>query len=203
MLIKLDLSKAFDRLSWQYLCSVLESFGFNKLWVNWILKLTSSAFFSILVNDTPFQPFHSTKGIRQGDPLSPFLFILMAEGLGRYLKAMVLEGSLKGIPLHNLHPTPSHSQFFDDTPLMNTPTVREATKLNSILSDFMEASGMLLNLEKSKLYFFNTLVSVQNHLSRLLGICKSSLPSIYLGIPLIGDPTRSISWDSLLLSMAN
>jgi hypothetical protein len=203
MLIKLDLSKYFDRLSWQYLRSVLESFGFDKLWVNWVLKLTSSAFFSILVNGTPSQPFHSTRGIRQGDPLSPFLFVLMAEGLGRYLKAAVLEGSLKGLPLHNLHPVPSHSQFVDDTLLMNTPTVREATKLNSILSDFTEASGMLLNLDKSKLYFFNTPATVQNHLSRLLGISKSSLPSIYLGIPLTGEPARSISWDNLLLSIAN
>jgi hypothetical protein len=71
---------------------------------------------------------------------------------------------------------------------MNTPTAREVTKLNSILSDFTEASGMLLNLDKSKLYFFNTPASVQNHLSRLLGISKSSLPSIYLGIPLTGEP---------------
>jgi hypothetical protein len=53
MLIKLDLSKDFDRLSWQYLRSVLESFGFSNHWVDWILKLTSSPFFSILVNDTP------------------------------------------------------------------------------------------------------------------------------------------------------
>jgi hypothetical protein len=86
---------------------------------------------------------------------------------------------------------------------MNTPTAREATKLNSILSDFTEASGMLLNLDKSKLYFFNTPIAVQNHISRLLGIPKSSLPSIYLGIPLTGEPGRSISWDSLLLSISH
>jgi hypothetical protein len=203
MLIKLDLSKAFDRLSWQYMRSVLESFGFSSLWVDWILKLTSSSFFSILVNGTPSRPFCSTRGIRQGDPLSPFLFIIMAEGLGRYLKEAVLEGSLDGLPLYNLHPAPSHSQFVDDTLLMNTPTVREATKLNSILSDFSEASGMLLNLDKSKLYFFNTPVSVQAHLSRLLGIARSSLPSTYLGIPLTGESAKSISWDSLLLSISN
>jgi hypothetical protein len=116
----------------------------------------------------------------------------MAEGLGRYIKTTVLEGSLKGLPLHNIQPAPSHSQFIDDTLLMNTPTAREANKLNSILSDFVEASGMALNLDKSKLYFFNTPIVVQNHISRLLGIPKSSLPSNYLGIPLTGaqqDPS--------------
>jgi hypothetical protein len=127
----------------------------------------------------------------------------MAEGLRRYLKAVVLEGTLEGLPIHNLNPVPSHSQFVDDTLLMNTPTAREAIKLNSILADFTDASGMLLNLEKSKLYFFNTPVSVQDHLSRLLGIEKCTLPSTYLGIPLTGEAARSISWDNLLLSIAN
>ena len=86
---------------------------------------------------------------------------------------------------------------------MNSPTAREASKLNSILLDFIEASGMTLNLDKSKLYFFNTPVAVQLHISKLLGIPKSSLPSNYLGIPLTGATTRSISWDNLLLSISN
>jgi hypothetical protein len=62
---------------------------------------------------------------------------------------------------------------------------------------------MALNLDKSKLYFFNTPIAIQNHISRLLGIPKSSLPSNYLGIPLTGEPAHSISWDSLLLSISN
>jgi hypothetical protein len=91
----------------------------------------------------------------------------------------------------------------DDTLLLNSPTVQEATKLNSILSDFSEASGMMLNLDKSKLYFFNTPVPVQRHISRLLGIPRSSLPSNYLGVPLTGAAASSISWDSLILSISS
>jgi hypothetical protein len=193
MLIKLDLSKAFDRASWQYLRAILESFGFEHDWVNWILNLTSSTFFSILINEVPLRPFSTSRGIRQGDPLSPFLFVLMAEGLGRYIKSAVLEGTLLGLPLHNIRHAPSHSQFIDDTLLMNSPTTREAHKLNSILSDFTEVSGMTLNLEKSKLFFFNTPTAVQLHISRILGIHRSSLPSNYLGIPLTGAPAKTIS----------
>jgi hypothetical protein len=63
MLIKLNSSKSFDRVSWQYLCSMLESFGFDRHWVNWILELTSSTFFYILVNAVPSQPFSPTRGI--------------------------------------------------------------------------------------------------------------------------------------------
>jgi hypothetical protein len=203
MLIKLDLSKAFDRASWKYIRAVLDSFGFAQEWIKWIMNLTSSAFFSILVNGVPSKPFSPSRGICQGDPLSPFLFILLAEGLGRYIKASVLEGSLKGLPLHNLQPTHSHSQFVDDTFLLNSPMAQEAQKLNSILADFIEASGMSLNLDKSKLYFFNTPPSVQRHISRLLGIPRISLPSNYLGIPLSGAAASNISWDNLLLSISN
>ena len=127
----------------------------------------------------------------------------MAEGLGRCIKAKLTDGSLKGLPLHNLQLALSHIQFIDDTLLLNSPTVREANTLNSILSDFMEASSISLNLDKSKLYFFNTPVLVQTHISRLLGIPRSSLPSNYLGVPLMRAAARSISWDNLLLSISN
>jgi hypothetical protein len=142
MLIKLDLSKSFDRINWKYMRSLLEAFGFNSLRVSWIMRLTSSDFFSILVNGVPSQPFSPSIGIRQGDHFSPFLFFIMVERPGCYLKASVVEGSLNGLPLHNIHSTPSHIQFVYDTLLMNTPITQEATKLTSILTDFTEASRM-------------------------------------------------------------
>jgi hypothetical protein len=121
MLLKLDLSKAFDRLSWHYMKALLEAFNFSKEWISWIMNLISSTFFSILVNGVPSQPFSPTRGIRQGDPLSPFLFVIMAEGLGRYIKASIQNGSLQGLHLHGLQPTTSHNQFVDDTMLLEHP----------------------------------------------------------------------------------
>jgi hypothetical protein len=114
----------------------------------------------------------------------------MAEGLGRYIKTSIENGSLQGLPLHGLQPTASHSQFVDDTMLMNTPTVQEANKLNSILSDFSEATGTSFNLAKSQLFFFNTPKAVQQHVSQLLSIPVCSLPTHYLGLPLsdFGSP---------------
>ena len=107
MLVKLDIAKAYDKLNWQFIRKMLVAFGFSMAWVNWIINLISSAFFSILVNGVPSGIITPTRGICQGDPLSPFLFILMAEGLGRSISASKEANSIRG-----LHGTPdgaSHS----------------------------------------------------------------------------------------------
>jgi ribonuclease HI len=200
MLLKLDLSKAFDKISWDYMREMLLAFGFDRLWVNWILNLTSSAFFSILINGVPSRPFSPSRGIRQGDPLSPFLFIIMAEGLSRSIHAAIASNLLTGLPLHGISPPISHSQFVDDTLMMGTPTAREANSLLSILQTFSEASGMDCNKDKSQIFFFNTPPPIQRHVSDILGFNRSSLPSKYLGIPLIDNALRNSSWEQLLSS---
>lgn len=101
MILKLDLSKAFDKLNWMYIQKMLLVFGFYPIWVRWIHSLISSSFFSILVNGIPSHPFSSSRGIRHGDPLSPFLFVLMAEGLGRHINQARLAQQIKGISIHN------------------------------------------------------------------------------------------------------
>lgn len=124
MLLKLDLSKAFDKLSWSYIQNMLKAFGFSHSWVRWIMSLISSSHFSLLVNGLPSRPFKPTRGIRQGDPLSPFLFVIMAEGLGRHIKQALLSNQLKGISIHN-SPASSHQQFVDDTMLYGYPSAQE------------------------------------------------------------------------------
>jgi hypothetical protein len=198
MLLKLDLSKAFDKISWEYLRTTLLAFGFDPTWVSWIVNLTSSALFSILINGVPSSPFSPTRGIRQGDPLSPFLFIILAEGLNRTLKVAISDCSLSGLTLHGISPPISHSQFIYDSLLMGVPTVREALRIKSIINLFCEASGMDVNLSKSQIFFFNTPVEIQHHLTLLLGFTCNTLPSTYLGIPLIDNPLKNLSWDSLL-----
>ena len=81
MLIKLDITKAYDNLSWKFICRMLEAYGFCHDWVEWVMGLILTPFFSILLNGASTHPFQSSRGIRKGDPLSPFIFILMTEGL--------------------------------------------------------------------------------------------------------------------------
>jgi hypothetical protein len=149
MLLKLDLSKSFDKISWNHLRSTLLAFGFDPKWVSWIVNLTSSALFSILINGVPSCPFSPTRGIRQGDFLSPFLFIILVEGLSRTIKSAISDHSLSILNPHGILPPISHSQFVDDLLLMGVPTVREALRIKSIINLFCEASGMEVNLSKS------------------------------------------------------
>jgi hypothetical protein len=170
MMLKLDLSKSFDKLSCDYMKYVLLAFGFESSWVDWILNLTSSTFFSILINGVPSHPFSPTCGIRQGDPLSPFLFIIMEEGLSCSIQASIENHTLTGLPLHGIDPPVSHSQFVDDTLMMGSPMVHEAQKILSTIQTFCNTSGMDINKEKSQIFFFNTLMSIQLHITIIMVI---------------------------------
>ncbi len=82
MMIKLDLSKAYDKINWKLLEKIMMAFGFDKEWVKRIIKLISTTFFPILVNGTPSNTYKSMRGFRQGDPMSPILFIILMEDTG-------------------------------------------------------------------------------------------------------------------------
>jgi hypothetical protein len=99
LLIKLDLFKAYDRISWQYLIEVMHAFGFDDRWLQWVKSFIATPHFSILLNGSPSAAFNITRGLRQGDPLSPFLFIIAAEGLGRIIKAHLAERKIQGLKL--------------------------------------------------------------------------------------------------------
>eukprot|EP00253_Pinus_taeda_P035376 PITA_35376 len=197
MLLKLDLSKAFDKLSWSYIENMLKAFGFCHSWIRWIMSLISSTHFSLLVNGLPSRPFKPSRGIRQGDPLSPFLFIIMAEGLGRHLKQALLSNQLKGISIHN-SPASSHQQFVDDTMLYGYPSAQEATYLKSLLKEFSDASGLQVNKAKSQIFFFHTPPLVKLAITRILIFHAASLPSTYLGAPLTASAIKQPAWRVLL-----
>jgi len=97
VLLKLDFQKAFDTIDWDSLVSVLEVMGFGSKWRNWIYKCISSASISVLINGVPSKPFKMGRGLRQGDPLSPFLFVIMPEVLNKMLQQAIRFQLFKGV----------------------------------------------------------------------------------------------------------
>jgi hypothetical protein len=108
MFIKLDIQKAYDMVDWRFLCKTLEAFGFSSQWINLIFQCISTTRFSILINGTPEGFFESSRGLRQGDPLSPFLFIIMAEAFGRALSKANKDGEISGIAITDNIPNITH-----------------------------------------------------------------------------------------------
>jgi len=95
MIMQLDIAKAYPKVNWIYIKKVLTAFGFNHHWVKWVMAMVTSSNFSILVNGSPSDIFIPSKGLRQGDPLCPFLFILVMEGLGRSIKHAKVLGKIR------------------------------------------------------------------------------------------------------------
>eukprot|EP00253_Pinus_taeda_P021261 PITA_21261 len=201
MIRQLDIAKAYDKVNWMYIKKVLIAFGFDHNWVRWVMALVTSSSFSILVNGSPSEIVTPSRGLKQGDRLSPFQFILMMEGLGRSIKHAKISGMIKGLQLIENGQAMTHQQFVDDTMLQGIPTVKEASVYKRILNDFTLATCMEVNLSKSKFFFFNTNITIHRTISRIFGFQRDSLPSKYLGIPLTAKPLHKSIWQPVLNKM--
>eukprot|EP00253_Pinus_taeda_P015314 PITA_15314 len=148
MIMQLDIAKAYDKVNWIYIKKVLTAFGFDHNSVRWVMPLVTTSSFSILVNGSSSDIFFPSRGVRLGDPLSPFLIILMMEGLGRSIKHAKAMGKIKGLQLSKNGQALTHQQFVDDTMEQGIPTVKEASTYNKILKEFAMATGMEVNLSK-------------------------------------------------------
>ena len=141
MLIKLDIAKAYDKLNWEFMENMLGAYGFSPDWVEWVMGLVSLPFFNILLNGSPTSTFQPSRGIHQGDPFSPFLFILMVEGLSHLIAAQVDSGAIRAVKAHEGASSQTHQQFVDDTMLMGHPSVQEARSFKRCLTLFAKASA--------------------------------------------------------------
>ncbi len=197
MFLKLDLSKAYDRVDWSLLGKVLSTFGFDSKVCKIISQLVSTSSLAVLVNGVPSNFFKPSRGLRQGDPLSPILFIILAECLGRIIDCRKREACIKGIlPSSNCIPF-THQQFVDDTILGGEASVKEARALKKILDTYSSGTGQLINWNKSSLFFINTSEFRQRKIARILGYGVGSFPSTYLGLPLGSSPPESF-WNGIL-----
>ena len=154
-ILKLDLVKAFDRVNWTFLRLVLLQIGILVLGVNWIMSYAESSNFSIPINGSPTKFFPCSRGIRQGCPLSPLLFILTIESLSLLVNQAHLESHIQGIKVSSsLHLT--HLLFVDDVLLFGVGTIEEWKHFKILLDLFCSTMGMSISKAKSS-FLYNKL----------------------------------------------
>lgn len=185
----------------RFLLKVMEAFGFNKLWLNWVYNCISTPRFLVLLNGSQKGFFEVSRGLHQGDPLSPFLFILMVKALGRAITKELNLGRIDGVEVTSALQAIIHQQFVNDMMLMGFSKRKEALQLNVVLNLYSMALGQTVNKEKSKVFFFNTNTCKEHEILRILNFKKGQLPCTYLGIPLAKGLRSKGIWDPLDLKL--
>jgi hypothetical protein len=182
--LKLDMMKDYDRVEWDYLEAIMVKLGFSSQWVNMVMRGVPSVSFSVLVNGERTEKFTPTRGIRQGDPLSPYLFLLAAEGLSCLLQHRGTSGRLEGLVVVNSAPSINHLLFADDSLLFFKAKHETAVELDDTLQLYCSASGQRINREKSSIFFSKGCPGgVRSEVKGILQVTNESLNEKYLGLP--------------------
>ena len=153
MAVKLDMSKAYDRVEWSYLEAIMRRLGFHEKWIELMMMCVSTVSYSVLINGEPKGKIVPSRGLKQGDPISPYLFLLCAEGLSAMLKKEARDGKIKGVAVSKGAPSISHLLFADDSIIFCRASMLECDRVMKVSEDYERVSGQKLNKEKTSLYF--------------------------------------------------
>ncbi|KAF5785622.1 putative RNA-directed DNA polymerase [Helianthus annuus] len=196
MLFKVDFEKAFDSIS--FLDSTMSQMGFPALWRKWIMGILSSARSSVLVNGSPTKEFKIERGVRQGDPLSPLLFILAMEALHVATITANVIGIFKGCKTPNNGPTISHLLYADDVLFVGEWSDSNLHNLSRLLRCFNLSSGLKVNFNKSQLFGVGVPLSMVEQKASILHCKTGVFPFFYLGLPIGSNMGLVKNWKPII-----
>ncbi|XP_058768559.1 uncharacterized protein LOC131642300 [Vicia villosa] len=193
LLLKVDFEKAYDSVSWQYLRETLLRMGFGSRWMRWMDACIFNNHMSVLVNGSATKEFKVQKGLRQGDPLSPFLFVLAMEGLTALVKKSVEVGNFKPF-MYGENDSMDILQFADDTIILGEASCDNIWNMKVILRGFELVSGLRINFSKSNIIGVNVGEWYMNAAMTFLSCKKGVAPFKFLGIMVGDNPRRKKVW---------
>nr|GEY40123.1 RNA-directed DNA polymerase, eukaryota [Tanacetum cinerariifolium] len=180
MIFKVDFAKAYDSVRWDYLDAILNSFGFGSKWRSWIRGSLHSSMALILVNGSPTFEFQFYRGLKQGDPLAPYLFILVMESLHLSFSRVVEEGTFTGIKIDSSI-TLSHLFYADDAIFIGKWSRGNLNCIAHMLRCFSLLSGLSINFQKSQLLGVGVPDSNVIGAASLIGCSILRTPFKYMG----------------------
>ena len=184
MALKLDMSKAYNRVEWSFVECLLKKMGFHSKWVDLMMECITTISYSILINGEPSHTIHPSRGLRQRDPLSPYIFLLCTEGLHGLLTRAAASGDIRGISICRNEPRLTHLLFADNSLLFCRASIQECMHIQALLSTYEEASRQKLNRDKTTLFFSKiTDTEIQDSIKDLLGVLEIKQYEKYLGLP--------------------
>jgi hypothetical protein len=183
VILKLDFAKAFDTIEHQAILNICRCWGFDDRWLCWVQKIFSTGFSSVLLNGVPGKKFPCRRGVRQGDPFSPILFVAGADLLQTMVNHLANDGVLVP-PL----PIPNTAfpivQYADDMLLILQACPVQLLARKDLLQRFAAATGLSVNYAKSCLMPINIDSDRLSFLANTFGCATGTLPFTYLGLPL-------------------
>ena len=186
MAVKLDMSKAYDRVEWSFIEKVMEKTGFHEKWIQLIMQCITTVSYSMIINGSVHGCIFPTRGLRQGDPLSPYLFLLCVDGFSSLIKDATRNQMLSGISICRGCSMVTHLFFANNSLLFCKATNQECHKLIEILGLYEVASGQKVNAEKFSVFFsHNTPQEKRCEVLNILGPMQDIRHSKYLGLPSI------------------
>ncbi|GJT57077.1 RNA-directed DNA polymerase, eukaryota, reverse transcriptase zinc-binding domain protein [Tanacetum coccineum] len=200
MIFKVDFEKAYDSVRWDFIDDILRRFGFGEKWCMWIQSCLHSSRGSVLVNGSPTKEFQFYKGLKQGDPLSPFLFILVMESLHVSFQRVVEAGLFSGIKLAPSLQI-SHLFYADDAIFMGQWSQCNIDTITRVLEVFHRASGLRINMNKSKLLGISVDSSKVSQAAEKIGCMVLKTPFNYLGSRVGDIMSRIQSWSDVIEGM--
>ncbi|XP_057720278.1 uncharacterized protein LOC130934758 [Arachis stenosperma] len=196
---KIDLKKAYDKVDWRFLESTLIAFGFPIIIVNLIMNCVRASSLSIIWNGNRLDSFAPRRGLRQGDPMSPYLFVLCMERLACYISQKVVEGVWKPVSVTRGGPKFSHLMFADDLLLFCQATKSQVQMVMHSLNIFYKASGMKVNFEKSKVFCSKNVTAHRRDIFNSVSSIHFALDlGRYLGVNLNHSRTSRASFHSVI-----
>lgn len=171
--------------------------NFRLKWCNWVMECVRSASISVLINGSPSENFRMERGLRQGDPLSLFLYLIAVEGLSILMKRAVKIGMIEAAKVGGESLEVSHLQFADDTIFMCSGKQKNVRAIKQVLRNFELISGLKVNFNKCCLVGLNIEEEAVSTFASYLGCSVGKVPMSYLGLQVGIDKKKSATWRGL------